>query len=51
MCDKCDEIDKAIERHRRIQRTILDQITVDRTRELIADLQTLKATLHPTDQR
>jgi hypothetical protein len=47
MCDKCDEIDKAIERHRRMQRTILDQITVDRTRQLIVDLETLESTLHP----
>jgi hypothetical protein len=39
MCEKCDEIDKTIQRYRQIQRTIMDQVTVDRTKELIADLQ------------
>jgi hypothetical protein len=47
----CDEIDEAIERHRRMQRTMLDQFTVDRTRQLIVDLQTLKSILHPKEQR
>jgi hypothetical protein len=36
MCEKCGEIDKTIERYRRILRSISDQITVDRTKELIA---------------
>jgi hypothetical protein len=47
MCDKCVEIEKAIERYRRIQRSIGDQITVDRTKELIGDLEAQKAALHP----
>ncbi len=47
MCEKCDDIDKTIERYRGIQRTILDQVTVDRAKELIAELQTRKAALHP----
>jgi hypothetical protein len=47
MCEKCAEIDKAIERYRKIQRSIGDQVTVDRTKELIADLQVQKAALHP----
>jgi hypothetical protein len=38
MCEKCNEIDKNIERYRRIQRTIGDQTTVERTKELIAEL-------------
>jgi hypothetical protein len=46
MCEKCVEIDKNIERYRRIQRTIGDQVTIDRTKELIADLQAQKAALH-----
>jgi hypothetical protein len=47
MCEKCDEIDKRIERYRQVERTILDQITVDRAKEMIAELQTQKAALHP----
>jgi hypothetical protein len=47
MCEKCDEIDKTIQRYRNIQRTILDQVTIDRVKELISDLQAQKATLHP----
>jgi hypothetical protein len=47
MCEKCVEIDKAIERYRRIQRQIGDEVTVDRTKELIADLTDQKAALHP----
>jgi hypothetical protein len=47
MCDKCVDIDKAIERYRKIQRSIGDQVTVDRTKELIAELVAKKADLHP----
>jgi hypothetical protein len=47
MCEKCVEIDKTIERYRKIQRAIGDQVTVDRTKELIADLKAQKAALHP----
>ncbi len=47
MCEKCVEIDKTIERYRRIQQSIMDQLTVERTKELIADLEARKAVLHP----
>ena len=47
MCEKCVEIDKNIERYRLIQRTIADQVTVDRAKELIAELVAQKAALHP----
>jgi len=47
MCEKCVDIDKAIERYRTIQRSIGDQVTVDRTKELIAELMAQKAALHP----
>lgn len=47
MCETCDDIDKTIERYRQIQRTILDQVTVDRAKQLIAELQARKAALHP----
>jgi hypothetical protein len=50
MCEKCVEIDKTIERYRRIQQSIMDQVTVDRTRELIADLEGRKTALHPEQE-
>jgi hypothetical protein len=46
MCEKCAEIDKTIARYRRIQLSIADQITVDKTKELIAGLVVEKASLH-----
>lgn len=47
MCDKCDEINKAIERYRRIQQRILDQTFTDRAEELIAEMEAAKAALRP----
>jgi hypothetical protein len=47
MCEKCEEIDKTIVRYQRILHSIGDQVTIDRTKELIADLETRKAALHP----
>jgi hypothetical protein len=47
MCDKCVEIDKKIARYRRILLSIGDQVTADRTKELITDLEAQKAALHP----
>ena len=47
MCEKCVEIDKTIERYRRILLSIGDQITIDRTKEMIADLVDQKAAFHP----
>jgi hypothetical protein len=47
MCEKCTEIDKTIQRYRRILLAIDDRLTVDRTREMIADLEAQKVALHP----
>ena len=47
MCDKCTELDKRIEHYSRMLLSIGDQITVERIKELIADLQAQKAALHP----
>jgi hypothetical protein len=47
MCEKCVEIDRAIERYRRIQRSIGDKVAVDQIKGLIMDLQKQKAALHP----
>jgi hypothetical protein len=47
MCDKCIDIDKNIERYRNVQRSILDQNTLDRAKEMIAELEAQKKALHP----
>jgi hypothetical protein len=47
MCEKCDEIDKRIARYRQVERTILDQVTVDRAKEMVTELEAQKAALHP----
>ena len=47
MCEKCEEMDKTIERYRRITERILDPAFVDRAKELIAELEAAKAALHP----
>jgi hypothetical protein len=47
MCEKCVEIDKTIERYRVIILSIGDPITIDRAKELIADLEAQKVDLHP----
>ena len=47
MCDKCVELDKKIERYRRVSSSIADQITIDRIKALIDELQTQEVELHP----
>jgi hypothetical protein len=47
MCETCIRIDKVIEQYRQVQRTISDQVTMDRAQELIAGLRKEKAILHP----
>ena len=37
MCDKCQELEKKIERYRRLASLINDQLTVDRFNQLIKD--------------
>ena len=51
MCNQCVEIDKTIERYRNILRSINDQLTLDRAKELIADLEAQKAALHPEEEQ
>ena len=46
MCEKCEEIDRAVERYRRIQRTILDQAMLDGADTKIAELEKQKIALH-----
>ena len=51
MCNKCTELDNKIEHYRRILLAIGDQITDDRIKSLIADLQAQKTTLHPEQKQ
>ncbi len=47
MCDKCVELDTRIEHYQLILLSIGDQITVERIKALIGDLQVQKTALHP----
>ncbi len=47
MCEKCARIDKAIERFRGIRRSISEELTVAKAKEVIADSEALKSGLHP----
>ena len=49
MCEKCIELDEIIGKYRHIKQNILDQITVDRAQELIAELEKRKMLLHSGD--
>jgi hypothetical protein len=51
MCDKCDELDKKIDHYQLILLSIGDQITVERIKAMIGDLQAQKATLHPEQKQ
>jgi hypothetical protein len=51
MCDKCVELDKKIEHYRRILLSIGDQITVERLKAMIGDLQAQKAAFHPEPEQ
>lgn len=50
MCEKCVEIDKTVERYRKILMSIGDQFTIDRVKELLAELQVEKLALHPENE-
>jgi hypothetical protein len=51
MCDKCEELDKKIERYRKIILGICDQPTVERIEALIGEMQAQKAALHPEQKQ
>jgi hypothetical protein len=50
MCEKCAKIDILIERFRQIKRSINDQLTINRAQNVIAELEGMKAALHPEQQ-
>ena len=51
MCDKCVELDGKIEHYERIRSSIADQLTVDRIKELVAEMNAQKAKFHPEKSR
>ena len=51
MCDKCQELEKQIERYRRLAFSINDQLTIDRFDQLMKEAEAKKAKLHPDQQR
>jgi hypothetical protein len=46
MCDKCAELDKKIERYRKLGTAISDRLTLDGIKAMIEDLQAQKDALH-----
>ena len=50
MCEKCAELDERIERCRRVSSWINDQLTIDRIKALIEELQVQKAAFHPENE-
>ena len=50
MCEKCAELDERIERCRRVSSWINDQLTIDRIKALIEELQVQKAAFHSENE-
>ena len=46
MCEKCVVLDRKIQHYERIRLSIADQVTVDRIKELIAEMKAQKAEFH-----
>ena len=51
MCEKCAPLDSKIEHYQKLLFGIGDQLTIDRIKSLIADLQAQKAELHPKQEQ
>jgi hypothetical protein len=47
MCEKCDHIEITIQRARRLASSVTDQLTVERLKAMVEDLQIKRARLHP----
>ena len=50
MCDKCAELAVKIEHYERIRLSIGDQVTVDRIKELVAEMNAQKAKFHSEEE-
>lgn len=51
MCDKCQDLEKKIERYRRLAFSINDQLTIDRFNQLVKEAEAEKAKLHSDQQQ
>jgi hypothetical protein len=51
MCERCAELDERLRRYRRISDSINDQLTIDRIKGMIDDLEAQKAALHPEQKK
>jgi hypothetical protein len=47
MRDKCEKMDKTIERYRALALRVMDEPTIDGIQKLTADLEAQKRALHP----
>lgn len=47
MCDKCHELNKMIDRYRRVISLIGDTVTVNEATKMLAEVLDQKARLHP----
>ena len=46
MCERCVEIDRTIDRYRQVQLSISDELTIDRAKEVIVELESKKSEIH-----
>jgi hypothetical protein len=46
MCEKCNELDSKIQHYERMRLAIADQVTMDRIKELVAEMRGQKASIH-----
>ena len=51
MCDRCTELDERLRRYRKISDSINDQLTIDRIKGMIDDLEAQKVALHPEQKK
>lgn len=51
MCEQCVEIDEKIGRYRRIVLSITDDVTIERFKEVVADLEAKKLALHAEEDQ
>jgi hypothetical protein len=51
MCEKCDEIERTIRRFRQVQWSISEELTVQQARQVIADLEAQKSSIHRASRK
>jgi hypothetical protein len=51
MCEKCEELEKKIERYRRLAFSINDRLTIDRLNQLIKDAEAAITALHSKQEK